>query len=39
MSTLQCPTAGIPVMQCDVQNAKQWLKLLAYHELHYAAFI
>ena len=39
MSTLQCPTAGITVMQHDVQNAEQWLKLVAYHDLHYAAFI
>jgi hypothetical protein len=39
MSTLQYPTAGIPVMQRGVQNAEQWLKLVAYHDLHYAAFI
>ena len=39
MSTLQYPTAGIPVMQCDVQTAEQWLKQVAYHDLHYAAFI
>ena len=39
MSTIQCPTAGIPVTQRDVQNAEQWLKQVAYHDLHYAAFI
>jgi hypothetical protein len=26
-------------MQCDVQNAGQWLQLVAYHDLHYAVFI
>jgi hypothetical protein len=38
MSTLQYPTAGTPVTQCDVQNAEQWMKQVVYHD-HYAAFI
>jgi hypothetical protein len=39
MSTVQYPTAGTPVTQCDVQNAEQWLKQVAYHDFHYAGFI
>jgi len=38
-STLWHLTSGIPVMQCDAQNTKHWVKGTAYNGLPYAGVI